>query len=293
MDIHALTHFKKTAELQHMTRAAEELHVAQPALSRTITQLEKELNVSLFDRVGKNIVLSQYGEILLKHTNRILQEMEDIRAELQDAREESTHTVTLSMYAASKLLPGLVISFKEQYPAIRLKIIQENINKELPNGCDLTIYASMHPSDTNSSVTLIEEEIFLALPETNPLAKEPSLHLSQVADEEFIGLQKDKSLRTITDAYCQIAGFEPTVIFESDNPDTVRGLIQAGIGISFIPAITWAGTNSFNQMLVPISFPVCRRYINLSWRENAYLSRSAILFRDFVQEYFKKLENKK
>ena len=129
MDIHSLTYFKKVAELQHITRASEELHVAQPSLSRTISRLEKELGVQLFERSGKNIILNSYGEILLKHTNRILQELKDIEQEIGDAAGERSRTVTLSLYAASKLLPELVMAFKHEYPSIRLQIIQEDLTK--------------------------------------------------------------------------------------------------------------------------------------------------------------------
>ena len=170
MDIHSLTYFKKVAELQHITRASEELHVAQPSLSRTISRLEKELGVQLFERSGKNIILNSYGEILLKHTNRILQELKDIEQEIGDAAGERSRTVTLSLYAASKLLPELVMAFKHEYPSIRLQIIQEDLTKNQPNGCDLTLFSSMQPCTQDYSVTLIEEEILLALPDSNPLS---------------------------------------------------------------------------------------------------------------------------
>ena len=289
MDIHSLTYFKKVAELQHITRASEELHVAQPSLSRTISRLEKELGVQLFERSGKNIILNSYGEILLKHTNRILQELKDIDQEIGDAAGERSRTVTLSLYAASKLLPELVMAFKHEYPSIRLQIIQEDLTKNQPDGCDLTLFSSMQPCKQDHSASLIEEEILLALPESNPLSKRENLNLnlSEVAGEEFICLQQGKSLRTITDTFCKIAGFEPSVVLESDSPETVRELIRAGIGISFIPSITWQGMGTENIVLVPISFPQCRRYINLSWRAQGYLSPAAILFRDFVQDYFK------
>lgn len=86
MDIHELTYFKKVAELQHMTRAAQELRVAQPALSRTISGLEQELGVKLFERKGKSIALNQYGTILLRHTQRIIQEMAEIERDLSEAK---------------------------------------------------------------------------------------------------------------------------------------------------------------------------------------------------------------
>ncbi len=83
----ALSYFQKTAELQHLTRAAEALHISQPSLSHTIKVLETELGVPLFSRSGRNIVLTKYGEILLRHTNRIMQELHGAQKELADTKE--------------------------------------------------------------------------------------------------------------------------------------------------------------------------------------------------------------
>ena len=290
MDIHALTYFKKVAELQHFTRAAEELRVAQPSLSRTIAALETELGVKLFDRVGKNIVLNRFGEILLRHTNNILQELQDIRTELLEERQEGGRTVTISLYAASKLLPQLVTAFKAEYPAIRLQIIQEDLNKVGERERDISIFSSIQPAGGENSRMLIEEELLMALPEDSPLARESALDLRDAANMEFICLHKGKSLRTITDMYCQIAGFSPSVVLECDSPETVRELICAGMGISFVPSITWGGMDTRNIVLRPLSFPNCKRYINLSWRKRGYLSPAVLLFRDFVEDYFAALK---
>lgn len=290
MNIRSLIYFKKVAELQHITRAAEELHVAQPSLSRTIAELESDLGVRLFERVGKNIELNRYGEIVLRHTRRIVQEMDDIEAELADAKGESNRTVTIMLYAASKLLPQLVMDFKRAYPSIVLHIVQDDLSSGKQGECDLSIFSTIQPCAGQNEVTLIEEELLLALPEANPLAQCASVDLREVAGEEFICLQRGKSLRTITDMYCKMAGFEPDVILECDSPETVRELIRAGIGISFIPHVTWSGMKTGNIALVPLSFPRCRRYINLSWRQTGYLSPAARLFRDFVCEYFKALD---
>lgn len=287
MDIHSLIYFKKVAELQHITRAAEELHVAQPSLSRTIARLERELEVQLFERSGKNIFLNEYGEIVLRHTNRILQEIKDIHREIADVSEGSDRTVSVSLYSASKLFPHLVMNFKQEHPGIRLQIVQENLNTNPSEECDITLYSTMQPDIRENSVTLFAEDILLALPKSNPLSKRGFLNLNEVADEEFICLQRGKSLRTITDIYCKIAGFEPSVVLESDSPETVRELIRAGIGISFIPSITWQGMETKDLVLVPIAVPQCKRYINLSWRVSGYFSPAAAMFRDYLQEYFK------
>jgi len=284
VDIHSLSYFKLAAELQHLTKAAEKLRVAQPSLSRTIAGLEEELGVKLFDRVGKNVQLNRYGEIVLRHTNNILRELRDIEAELEDAQERDGRTVTIALFAASSLFPRLISTFKAKYPDIRLQITQQGLRADQEE-CDILIYSSMHPASGENQQPLVEEEILLAIPEDSPLAEMGSISLRDAAEMEFICLPKGRSLRTITDTYCQLAGFAPTVVLECDNPSTVRGLINAGIGIAFVPSITWGGMDTGNIRLRHISFPDCKRYINLGWRKG-YLSASAALFRDFVQEYF-------
>lgn len=293
MEITHLRYFKRTAELEHITKAAQELHVAQPSLSRTIGMLEEELGVKLFNRRGKSIELNEYGIIMLNHTNRILKELEAIKREIDDARDNSTMNVTFSMDAASTLIPRLVRGFKEEHSDIRLHILQENLVGDREQGCDLTLFADSQPVSGPFCTTLIEEEIRLALPITNPLTHFDTLTLDQVSHEEFICLQKGKNLRSITDAYCKMAGFDPNVVLESDSPETVRELVRAGIGISFIPMQTWQDMEDPHIALVPIASPQCRRYINLSWREGSYLSPAAILFRDYLIKHFGELANKK
>ena len=289
MEITHLRYFKKTAELEHITKAAQELHVAQPSLSRTISMLEDELKVKLFNRKGKSIELNEYGIIVLNHTNRILKELEAIHREIDDARENSVMNVTFSMNAASTLIPRLVRGFKEEHSDIRLHILQDDLVGDSGQSCDLTLFAGSQPVSGPYCTTLIEEEIRLALPITNPLAHFDALTLDQVSKEEFICLQKGKNLRSITDAYCKMAGFDPNVVLESDSPETVRELIRAGIGISFIPIQTCQYMEDYHIALIPISTPHCRRYINLSWRESSYLSPAAVLFRDYLIKHFAEL----
>ncbi len=287
IDLNSLTYFKKVAELQHFTLAAEELRVAQPSLSRTISRLEQSLGVQLFDRAGRNVTLNPYGEIVLRHTNRILQELFDIERELADYSDQSHQLVTLSLYAASKLFPQMVTAFKHKHPLIRLKVIQESPSPDVSEECDLTLSSSIYPLSSPNTITLFAEDILLALPDSSPLANRPFVDLIEVSHEKFICLHKGKSLRKITDTYCQIAGFEPTVVLESDSPEIVRELIHAGIGIAFIPSITWRGMETKNLVLLPIHFPQCKRYIQLSWRSDGYLPSAAVIFRDFMKEYFR------
>lgn len=285
----SLSYFQKIAELQHMTRAAAALHVAQPSLSRTIKSLEEELDVPLFDHRGRNIVLTKYGEILLAHVNLIMKEMEAAKKELKEAEEAAHKTVKLSLYAASKLVPSFLMEFRKRHPDIRLEILLQGLQTEHHvgyKGCDLTLCSNIHPLDDGHSVTLFKEEIMLAVPDTDPHANMPSVNLSDFSESSFICLHTGQSLRTVTDYYCREAGFMPKVALESDSPETVQEFIRTGLGISFVPQITWGGVGGENVVLVPIASPRCYRYISLTWDKNRELPAPAAELKKFIIDHF-------
>ncbi|HEY5585247.1 MAG TPA: LysR family transcriptional regulator [Ruminiclostridium sp.] len=289
MEIQYLRYFKKIAELEHMTRASEALQVAQPTLSKTISFLEKAFQVKVFDRIGKNIILNENGRILLKYTNQILNSLEDAKTQISDRNKKQDITVTISMHAASKLLPSIIYDFKKKYPDIKFAIVLHEDKSNEKMNCDLIIDSTRDKVIAKNVIQLLEEEILLAVPKEHPLSHKKSITLEEVASEAFISLQKGKGLSDITTAFCLSAGFEPNIILESDDPATIRGLIGIGLGVAFLPAITWQGVADANMKLLSISNINCKRYINVSWKEGRYFSESAKLFRDYLVDFFSKL----
>jgi len=295
MDFLQLQYFKTLAEYEHMTQAANVLHIVQPALSRMLRNLEKDLGLLLFDREGKNIRLNENGRIFLHHTNNILREIEEARAVLADRRGNSERQVRLSMYAATSLMPGIIRSFKKSNPDILIKITQSGAGGEgIPDNCDILINSGMQPPNKHNCITLLHEEILLAVPVSHPLGSRKSVRLSEVAQAPFISLHKGSGLRIVTDAYCLEAGFRPKIVLESDNPSTLRDLIGLGVGLCFVPRLTWAGIDiGLEVSLVEIEEPNCLRYIYMMWSENRYVSSAAKLLQKHLTKFFAKLENGK
>ena len=153
---------------------------------------------------------------------------------------------------------------------------------------DLYLSSSINPIDTDHSITLLKEDILLAMPDTNPFASHASVNLVDFEKADFITLQQGVALRNITDFYCKMAGFSPHVILESDNPGTVREFIKAGLGVSFAPRITWYGVGGDHVALVPIATPSCQRYISLSWDENTPLTPPAEELKNYFIKNFKR-----
>lgn len=291
MELLHLKYFRTVARLEHMTRAAEELCIAQPALSRTIAHLERELGVALFDRRGKYIHLNQYGKAFLIRVDEALNALADGSRELREMSGGDFGDVKLAVLAASNLLPDLLGSFKKAHPNIRFSLIQHFSNLSKPD-FDACISASTQRFKDRKSIPLLAEEIHLAVPNEHPLAHRKRIRLGEVAEDGFISLKSGQSLKEATDGFCRMAGFTPNVVFESDDPATVRGLIRAGLGVAFIPAVTWGGSEGASVTLLDIQDPRCERTISLSCAEDRNMSQAARVFRDFAVGYFEGLGEK-
>lgn len=198
-----------------------------------------------------------------------MQELHGAQKELADTKEAQKLTVTISLFAASMIIPAFLTRFRQEHPDIRFEILQQH-NKpgqQNQNHVDLFLSSSINPIENDHSVTLLKEDIMLAMPDTDPHARKSSVNLDEFEKAGFISLEAGSSLRTITDFYCRMAGFVPHVVLESDSPMTVREFIRAGLGVSFAPRITWHGVGGDHVALVPISSPSCSRYISLSWKK--------------------------
>ena len=152
----SLEYFRKAAKMEHLTKAAEALHIAQPALSRTIRGLEEELGVTLFEREGRNIHLTRDGHILLKHAENFLQEYDEMQQEFADSKNLQQMTVNLAIHSATKLIPSFLAEFRKDHPEAMLEIINPKM-EAAPKHTDLTLYSSIHHVENEHTVTLFRE----------------------------------------------------------------------------------------------------------------------------------------
>lgn len=296
MDLQQLKYFQTIARLEHVSRAAEELYVAQPSLSRAIARLEEELGVPLFDRQGRHIQLNHLGRAFLKHVEEAFDKLEEGKREVEDLASSERGLVGLgALYTVcTQLLPELLGAFRKDHPFIRFDLIQSPVRamiKKLAKGeIDLCISFPKPERADIGWAPLITEEIFLVVPPDYRLAGSGSIYLSEVAQESFISLKRGYGLRRLTDYYCRQAGFEPRVTFEGDELFMVLGLVAAGFGVAFIPALALRNAIQPAVSCLRIADFPCQRTIGLAWAEGRYLTAAVRLFRQFVIEYFAELE---
>jgi LysR family transcriptional activator of glutamate synthase operon len=289
MELLQLHYFRTVARLEHVTRAAEELRVAQPALSKTIARLEAELGVLLFERRGRRVALNTYGQAFLRHVERVFIEIEAGRQELADLAGLEHGTVTVAA-TTLRLLPDLLGAFRDRYPGVNFRLSQAStaeMQAWLVSGeIDLCLASAPIAGPGIRAVALFTEDILLAVPPRHRLAGRGRIPLGDVAAEPFISAKQGYWSRDLTDAACRQAGFIPHIICEGDEPGALRSLVAAGLGVAFLPTSSQRAGAEPEVAWLHITEPVCQRTVSLVWREDRYLSAAVRRFRQFAVEYF-------
>lgn len=289
MEILQLKYFFALAQNQHVTRTAEQLRIAQPALTQTIRRLENELKVKLFRTSGRNIVLTEYGKYLQKKVEPILKALNEIPEEIHAMAGDRKKLLKINVLAASNLITDTIIEFRKNHSEIRFQIVQHNEAED----SDITIFTRetfQRPHNSKDRFYIFTEQVFLAVPKTSKYSEYESVPLSEMAGKKFISLAGSKGLRSICDGYCMNAGFKPDVIFESDSTSAVKNLIGANLGIGFWPQYTWEQPDEATMALIPISEPRCHRDIIIQLHSQSEEHEEAMMYFSYVSNFFDKLK---
>lgn len=295
MELRQLYYFVKVAKKEHVTQAAEELHVAQSAVSRQIHQLEEELGVKLFLQKGRNLQLTPAGQLFLKRAEVILDDLEKAVVEIHEFMDPERGEIRLGFphSLGMSLVPQVVAAFRKQHPKVQFRFKQgmfPSLLRDMMQGDIDLAFISPFPDDHQSvcGEVLLTEQLFAILPPSHPLAGSEEIDLALLKDETFVMFSEGYSLRPIVWEACLEAGFTPKVGFEGEETDTIRGLVAAGMGVSLLPDMALRQTGPLQPAKVKLKSPAVTRTIGLIRRSNEKLPLVANVFRSFLIDYFKK-----
>lgn len=283
MEINSLRYFYEAAKCQHITNAADNLHIAQPALTKSIKSLEEELGVKLFYKYGRGVRLTEYGEFLKDKIEPIIKQLDVLPVAIKNFTDLNENTVSINVLAASTVTTDIIIKFKKTHPNVMFKMTR----KEEETHADIEILTNAKTHDHIIDVkkeAIIEEKIYVAVPIDSPQAQNDEINLSELRSCEFIALSGSRRFRPLCDAYCEYAGFKPQVTFESDSLIAVKNLIVAGVGVAFWPEFSWGKITHENIKLLNIVNPDCKREIILYLTGNKQSKISEEFFDFLVSE---------
>ncbi len=289
MDLLQLRYFCEIAKQESVSKAASILHVSQPSLSKSLSTLERDLGIKLFDRIGKSIVLNYHGKLVYEEMSQALNLITNLQLKLQDT-DIAYGDIKLLILAATKIMPNLLLDFYMKYPNINIHVKQAT-TFNLQQACDYDFVISATPGKYNhlDNVLLLDEDIVLAVNKDHHLANKKSISLSETADESFITYSVGPSIRTLTDNLCLQAGFAPNILLECETPSNYRNFIQSGLAVCLLPYQTQYSLFSSDLIPIHLNDPVCKRKLFLSHPKGKYLNTAMVIFQKFCLEYFKKL----
>jgi LysR family transcriptional regulator, nitrogen assimilation regulatory protein len=229
------------AELGSLSRAAERLHVAQPALSRQVSMLERELGVQIFDRHGRGMVLTESGQEVLRHAYRVFGEIDEIRsvAAEGDTGLRGHLSVGLPPTVAEMLTLPLVSAMTDRHPNATLRVVSAYSRFLLDwlrrGDIDLAVLYEGNPIRTLRTVPLVDEELYLVGPPGSGLSVDTPVPFADLADARMLLPSRGHGLRNLLDAAAAEAGFELSVRIEADSYSTLKDLVKAGHGWMILP----------------------------------------------------------
>ena len=259
MDLTKLRYFHEVAKEQHVTRAAEKIAIAQPALTQAIKSLERELDVPLLEKRGRNVALTVYGAYLKSRLDALLPELDCLPEELAAMKEQSRKTIRLNIQAASNYVIDAIVEYRLLHPDVVFDF-EQNAGRQ---DCDLVVSTNggeiLERKQNYWRRCIKEEKIYLAVPSDSLYASLPSINLTEVRHEGFVMLSTSRLFGVVCNKFCSSVGFVPKVVFESDSPAAVQNIVSTGMGIAFWPEYSWGALKNDRVVLLPISNPICQR----------------------------------
>jgi DNA-binding transcriptional LysR family regulator len=301
MDLRQLEIFLETARWMNFTRAAKVLHIAQPAVSQAVARLEGELGVTLFDRTGREVRLTEAGARLVPHAERILSDVDLAEREIARLRGRALGRISVGVTptVATHLLPRALAAYRAERPEIEV-VLREGGTGALMTmiergAVDFGIVVLPTDRPTIQAVPLFTEPLLLAVADTSPVAlaalRRDGAHsgredwagpapipLRMAANEAFILYRASYHLRSATIEGCRAAGFEPRVALEGGEMETVLRMVAAGLGVSLVPQLAFEGAPRSGVIALPVSDPPLSRTLGVAHRHDRPLSPAAEAF---------------
>ena len=279
MELRQLEYLVAVAEEANFTRAAERIHVAQPAVSAQIQRLERELGKTLLDRSRRVVRLTAAGEAVLPYARAALAALNDMRVAVDEVGQLVRGTVTIgTVYSHSVDIPRLLADFHADHPNVEITLGTDSSDNLIENvragELDMAI-VSVGPDEQPEGLgveVVTDEAIQAVVHRADPLAKRTKIRLAELDDRALIALPVGAGIRHQFDRACARAGVTPRIAFEASTPLALADLAERGLGVAIVPASVPRGRAGLHALAI---VPEMRGRLVLAWRSAGPISPAA------------------
>jgi DNA-binding transcriptional LysR family regulator len=286
MEVRQLRYFEAVVRHRHFTRAAEELHVAQSALSHQVRRLERELGVELLTRTTRTVTPTEAGELVAARARTTMAELDALRGEVDELRGLVRGHVSVGalLFGGELDIPRTLARFSSTFPDVEVGLREGTARRMiemLANGTiDVAFALELEPPEGLERIELSSEELALAMRPGHPFAGEGPLAVAALRESRLIVFEHGASTRQLADAALADADIQPQVALEANDLALVRSLVAEGLGLAILP-------RSFLErpgpsVAIRALRPELRMKVVLWWRSDRRLSPAAQAFVEFT-----------
>jgi len=284
MELLQLRYFLTVARTLNISRAAQYHMIPQPAMSQTISRLEKELGSPLFDRYKNRLTLTKEGEAFLHSVSSSLEELDTVVDNLTCKKGDLQGELSLLVRQHRGTMVDCIVEFRKKYPKVSFRIFHLQDHNDA-NDYDLCISCTPPSEKYSEGVPLISEKLQLMVASDHPIAKKEFVRFEELKNEEFALLDKNNSLWNHTIHLCHQSGFDPKISMVCGDLLCMRKFVAAGMAITLGPELSWQGIKNDKVVFVP-TVPEETRTTYVFWNRHKHPSLLRQTFLDFLVEYF-------
>lgn len=291
MNLRMLRTFVEVVRQGGFSQAAPVVCLTQSTVSKAVKTLEDDLGLPLLNRLGQGIELTAAGEILYRRALVLLAEQSDLLAELEALRglKQGRLRIGLPPVGSGALFAALFATFRQHYPELDVELIEQGgqrLAESLAAG-EVDLAAILMPVPEEFDYQEVRTEpLMVVLPARHPLAGRQRLDIRALATEPFILFEAGFALNAKILAACALAGVVPRVVARSAQIDFIADLVEAGLGLAFLPRVVARQHLRQGLVMVPLDAPNTEWRLALAWRRNAHLSPAALAWLDLAKERF-------
>lgn len=283
MELRQLRYFYAVAKCENFSKAAEELYVAQSALSKSIGKLEDELGIQLFIRTNKNVRLSPAGIELKSYLSTLLPSINEIGSYLHDYIENHVEVCTVSILASMSTISEIIGDYCRSFPSSKL-----NLTRSVePGTYDVKFVLGQPDFEQTNTILLRNFELFALVSKKSPLAKYRNLHFADLASYNYLENTSSQSLTTIMKKYISELSpqykLNPSISVGDNN--LLCYMVESDLGYTFTPDMP-SLLRRYEISIVPMENHALSCPLYLCWDKNRYLSSAARGFISYACDYY-------
>nr|WP_248737267.1 LysR family transcriptional regulator [Neobacillus rhizosphaerae] len=287
LELRQLRLFMEVAKQKSITKAAENMHLSQPALSKSIIALEEELGMTLIIRTNKTSDLTDTGKVVLEYAQKMNALQDEMKTTLNDMTNLTRGQINIGLppFIGSLFFPRVMAKFHHAYPNIELNITEyggARVVKSVEEG-EFELGVAVLPLDEQQFdiYPIVEEEMKLLVYKNHRLASRKEVEIEDLTDEEFIFYHDEFALNQMMRDHFIAAGFEPKILFKSSQWDLMSEMVAANLGITILPQSICNRVFTKDIKIIDLRPAIMWRLAVLT-KKDRYLSIAGKTFIDFI-----------